>query len=194
MIGLVMAGGCGSRMDIDDEKLLLCFKKPLVMHVIDALNDSTCFHKVFAITSPNSPKTRNYLQENDIATIQTPGAGFAKDLNDVLCKIDDPVLVVSGDLPFLDGQIIAKIIAKYNPDNVWTSFVVTREFFESLGLTSEFSVSFKGHDCIYTGISLINAKHITDQKPIAEKYIILDDKKIAFNVNTSRDYELFCTT
>ena len=35
MIGLVMAGGKGTRMDIPEEKLLLEYKKPLIFHVID---------------------------------------------------------------------------------------------------------------------------------------------------------------
>ena len=40
MIGLIMAGGKGTRMQSDEEKLLLEYKKPLVLHVIDALKNS----------------------------------------------------------------------------------------------------------------------------------------------------------
>ena len=40
MIGLVMAGGKGTRMNSEKEKLLLEYKKPLVLHVIDALKNS----------------------------------------------------------------------------------------------------------------------------------------------------------
>ena len=59
MIGLVMAGGRGSRMEFPSpEKLLLEYEKPVILHVIDSLNDSHCFSKVFAATSPNSPDTK----------------------------------------------------------------------------------------------------------------------------------------
>ena len=34
MIGLVMAGGKGTRMKSNEEKLLLNYKQPLVLHVI----------------------------------------------------------------------------------------------------------------------------------------------------------------
>ncbi|MEK6956471.1 MAG: 5-deoxyadenosylcobinamide phosphate nucleotidyltransferase, partial [Thermoproteota archaeon] len=34
MIGLVMAGGKGCRMNLLEEKLLLKYKKPVVLHVV----------------------------------------------------------------------------------------------------------------------------------------------------------------
>ena len=37
MIGLIMAGGKGTRMKSNQEKLLLEYKKPLILHVIDCL-------------------------------------------------------------------------------------------------------------------------------------------------------------
>ena len=43
MIGLIMAGGKGTRMDSDEEKLLLPYKKPVILHVVDALEQSNCF-------------------------------------------------------------------------------------------------------------------------------------------------------
>ncbi len=193
MIGLVMAGGRGSRMRSVGEKLLLNYKKPVIMHVIDALYNSACFEKIHAITSPNSPKTHHYLKENNIEILQTKGQGYSKDLNQILQQIHDHVLVVSGDLPYLDGSIICQMVAKYDLSKTWTSFVVTREFFESLGFKSDFLVSHQGHDCIYTGISLINAKNITNDDAVRQNYIILDDKKIAFNLNTAQDYKLLGT-
>jgi len=48
MIGIIMAGGKGSRMNIAGEKLLLKYKKPIVLHVIDALKNSECFSKILA--------------------------------------------------------------------------------------------------------------------------------------------------
>ena len=43
MIGLIMAGGKGTRMNMEQEKLLLNYKKPIILHVVDALKDSNCF-------------------------------------------------------------------------------------------------------------------------------------------------------
>lgn len=195
MIGLVMAGGKGSRMKTDGEKLLLNYKKPIVMHVIDALTDSACFERVVAVTSPNSPRTRDYLKDNNVEILESRGEGYSKDLNRVLQQADDHVLVAPGDLPFLDGAIIRGMVARYDPNDTWTSFVATRGYSESLGLAPEFSVALEGHDeCIYTGVSLINAKNISDEGPVKESYVVLDDKRVAFNLNTGRDYELLLGT
>jgi len=76
MIGLVMAGGKGTRMDHSDEKLLLEYKKPVVFNVIDSLQNSNCFSKVIVATSPNSPNTKSALEQNGIETLSTPGNGY----------------------------------------------------------------------------------------------------------------------
>jgi len=135
MIGLVMAGGKGTRMDIPEEKLLLEYKKPIILHVIDALKNSYCFSKVVVATSPNSPDTKRVLEERGIETIGTQGNGYVNDLNFLLQKMDGFVLVVSGDLPLLDEEIIQKLV-EFNSENVWTSFLVSKEFLNSLGLKS----------------------------------------------------------
>ena len=190
MIGIVMAGGKGTRMELEQEKLLLKYKKPVILHVIDALNESKCFSKVMAITSPNSPKTKALLTKLNIEIVDSNGTGFVTDLNQVLSSIFDPVFVTSGDLPFLDGKIIKNIVSLYNPKNVWTSIIVTKEFLDSLNLTSEFMVTFNDQKCFFTGISLINTKKINNLTQIKETFQILDDKRVAFNLNTKQDYEL----
>jgi adenosylcobinamide-phosphate guanylyltransferase len=190
MIGIVMAGGKGTRMELEQEKLLLKYKKPVILHVIDALDESKCFSKVIAITSPNSPKTKALLTKSNIEIVDSSGTGFVTDLNQVLNSISDPVFVTSGDLPFLDGKIIMNIVSLYNPENIWTSIIVTKEFLDSLNLTSEFMVTFNDQKCFFTGISLINTKKINNLTQIKETFQILDDKRVAFNLNTKQDYEL----
>ena len=190
MIGIVMAGGKGTRMELEQEKLLLKYKKPVILHVIDALDESKCFSKVMAITSPNSPKTKALLTKSNIEIVDSSGTGFVTDLNQVLNSISDPVFVTSGDLPFLDGKIIMNIVSLYNPENIWTSIIVTKEFLDSLNLTSEFMVTFNDQKCFFTGISLINTKKINNLTQIKETFQILDDKRVAFNLNTKQDYEL----
>jgi adenosylcobinamide-phosphate guanylyltransferase len=190
MIGLVMAGGRGSRMKFPaPEKLLLEYEKPIIFHVIDSLNDSRCFSKVFAATSPNSPDTKQVLEEKGIETLDTEGNGYVNDLNFLLQKMDGFVFVVSGDLPLLDEEIIQKL-AEFNSESVWTSFLVSKEFLNSLGLESNLLVKCDSIECAYTGISIINAAKIKNSNSVKENYIILDDKRIAFNLNTKKDYEL----
>ena len=190
MIALVMAGGKGTRMNSSEEKLLLEYKKPIVFHVIDALKNSNCFTKVIAATSSNSPNTKDILEQKGVETFETKGEGYSKDLNSVLQGIEDNVFVTSGDLPFLDQDIIQLMIEKFNVENIWTSFLVSTKFLNSLGMESDIVIKHEETDCAYTGISIINARKITDLNEIEQDYVILDDKRIAFNLNTNEDYRL----
>jgi adenosylcobinamide-phosphate guanylyltransferase len=190
MIGLVMAGGKGTRMDISNEKLLLEYKKPIIFHVIDSLKNSHCFSKVIAATSQNSPDTKQALEQRGIETLTTSGSGYTSDLNFLLQSMDGFVFVVSGDLPLLDEKIIQDITEKFNSESVWTSFLSSKEFLNSLGLESSLLVNSDNIECTYTGISIINANKIKNLNSVKENYIILDDKRIAFNLNTRKDYEL----
>lgn len=194
MIGLVMAGGKGVRMNLDNEKLLLKYKKPIILHVIDSLKNSNCFSKILAITSSNSPKTKTLLQENNVEIFDTPGISYVKDLNLALKTINDVVLVTSGDLPLLDKEIIQKIVNQFDSQNIWTSILVTNKFLTTLGIESDYSVNFDNQICHYTGISLVDSKKISSLENLEENYIIIDDKRIAFNLNTKQDYDLLSTT
>ena len=190
MIGLVMAGGKGSRMEFPaPEKLLLEYEKPIIFHVIDSLNDSHCFSKVFAATSSNSPDTKFELEQIGIETLDTSGDGYVNDLNFLLQKMGGSVFVVSGDLPLLDKEIIQKLV-KFNTESIWTSFLVSKKFLNSLGLESNLLINSGDIDCVHTGISIINADKIQNLDQVKENYIILDDKRIAFNLNTNKDFEL----
>lgn len=188
MIGLVMAGGKGSRMKMQKEKLLLEYKKPVVLHVIEALKNSKCFSKVLAATSNHSPNTKKFLEENSIDVIQTPGNGYSEDLNFVLKKFNDIVFVTSGDLPLLDEVLIKKIVSE-PLNHPWISFVVSKNFLDSQGLSGEFQVTCQGIPCYYTGISIVDGKIIKNLDPIKEHYVVLDDKKITINLNTKSDFE-----
>lgn len=194
MIGLVMAGGKGTRMNLDDEKLLLKYKKPIILHVVDSLNDSKCFSKILALTSSNSPMTKKLLEQNKIDIFDTDGIGYVEDLSLVLQSTTDSVLVTSGDLPLLDKEIIQQIVNCYDPEKTWTSILVTNNFLAELGLESNYSIHYDDQKCNYTGISLVNANKISSSENIDENYIIIDDKRVAFNLNTKQDYELLGTT
>ncbi|MGQ0376322.1 MAG: NTP transferase domain-containing protein, partial [Nitrososphaerota archaeon] len=117
------------------------------------------------------------------------GNGYVKDLNVVLQSFDDYVLVVSGDLPLLDEQIIKKIVNQKS-DGVWLSFLVTKKFLDACNIKSQYTTRFEGKECAFTGISLVNAKKISSLDNIKESYVILDDKRIAFNLNTKEDLAL----
>jgi len=193
MIGIVMAGGKGTRMNLDNEKLLLHYKKPVILHVVDSLKNSNCFSKVIVVTSPNSPKTKKLLEENNIETFDTSGLGYVEDLNSVLQEFNDLVLVASGDMPLLDADIIQAIANQHDSKKIWTSVLVTDELLTSIGTHSEYSTTHNNQKCHFTGISLIDSQKITSLENLEENFVILDDKRIALNLNTKQDYDLLST-
>ena len=192
MIGLIMAGGKGARMNLKQEKLLLEYKKPVIMHVVDALKNSNCFSRIIAATSSNSPETEKILQQSGIETISTSGTDFSSDLNSVLKQLDDSVFVTSGDLPLLDDKIIKQIVENYNSNNVWASIVLRNSFLDSIGIKSEYTTQNKEY--VFSGISLVNASKINNLESIEESFVVIDDKRIGLNINTKDDYELLCST
>ncbi|WP_299291902.1 NTP transferase domain-containing protein [Nitrosopumilus sp.] len=193
MIGIIMAGGKGSRMNLDREKLLLKYKKPVILHVVDSLKQSNCFSKIIAITSSNSPQTKQFLEQNNIDTLNSSGDGYVEDLNVVLQKFDEDIFVTSGDLPLLDSSIVQKICNLYDSENIWTSILVSKQFLDNLGTKSDFTVTCNNKECSYSGISMINSKKINSLDNIEEKTIIIDDKRIGLNLNTKDDYLLLGT-
>ena len=194
MIALLMAGCKGSRMKTQEEKLLLKYIHPTILHVVFALQNTNYFFIFITATSPNSPKTKVMLKNAGIEIFDTSGKGYVEDLNLILRSINDDVLVVPGDLPLLDDEIIKKILSTHNSDKIWTSFLVTKEFLNSIGLTSDFSIRFQNKECSFTGISIVNAKEINNLDLLEEIYYILDDKRIGMNLNTCEDYGLLGTS
>ena len=185
-----MAGGKGTRMNSEKEKLLLEYKKPLVLHVIDALKNSNCFEKIVAATSPNSPQTHQILSKENVYVLETTGKNFVTDLSNILIELDDIVFVVSGDMPLLDADIVKEIISKTNTEKTWTSVISTRSFQSSLGLNPEFLVSLNDEQYAHTGISVVNASKIQNLDMQEEDYLVIDDKRVCLNVNTKTDFEL----
>ncbi len=194
MIGLVMCGGKGTRMKLSEEKLLLLYKKPLIEHVLNALQNSNIFSNIVCVTSSNAPKTREFVSSLGIDILETKGNGYVTDLGESLSKFQELIFVTSGDMPLLDSEIIKKIVDLINEENMWTSILIRKTFLLSLGLEAEFSVNYNGEECAYTGISIVDPRQMKNMETVKESYLVLDDKRIAINLNSKKDYDLICAT
>jgi len=194
MMGLVMCGGKGTRMKSLEEKLLLRYKKPLIEHVLNALQNSKIFSNIVCVTSNNAPKTREFVSSLGVDILETRGDGYVTDLRESISKFEEIIFVTSGDLPLLDSEIIKKIVDLVNEENAWTSILVRKTFLLSLGLEAEFFVNYNGEECAYTGISIVDPQQIKNMEIVKESYVLLDDKRIAVNLNTKKDYDLICAT
>ena len=189
-----MCGGKGTRMKSSEEKLLLLYKKPLIEHVLNALENSEIFSNIICVTSNNAPKTREFVSSLGFDILETNGNGYVNDLGESLSKFKEPIFVTSGDMPLLDSEIIKKIVKLVNEKNAWTSILIRKNFLQSLGLEAEFFVKYGDEVYAYTGISIVDPRQINNIQTVKESYIVLDDKRIATNLNTKKDYDLICAT
>ena len=79
VIALLMAGGKGTRMKSDLEKpLTILGGKPLIQHVLEALQDSLLVDKIIVATSSKTPQTTILIEDKcsnnpDITVLNTPG-------------------------------------------------------------------------------------------------------------------------
>lgn len=185
-----MCGGKGTRMNLSQEKLLLQYKKPIIEHVINALQQSNCFSKIFGATSKNSPKTQDFLTNLGISIIETKGSGYVNDLNQALHNFKEPVFVISGDMPLLDSKIIKKIIKLVDAKKKWITIILSIKFLESLGIKPEYLLTYNKKEYAYSGISVVDPVNLPKTDPVKETYVILDDKRIAINLNTKQDVDL----
>ena len=164
MIGLVMCGGRGKRMGAEEEKLLLRYMEPMVQHVISALQGSGCFSRIVCATSPNAPRTSEFVRGLGVQVVETSGKGYVEDLGEALRGLGELAFVVSGDLALLDADVVKKIAAMHDSARPWTSILVTRKFLEGLGLRPEFIVRHNGMECAFTGISMVDPAAVAGGK------------------------------
>lgn len=185
MIGLVMAGGRGSRMGGTAEKLTLGYAGAAVLGVVEALECSGAIHVVVAAVSSQAPRTRTML-EGRADTLDTPGDGYSADLAYALDRLHGPALVVPGDLPLLDGPTVAAVARAYDPSR-WISVLITERYAARMGVSPGIGHMWNGRPCRYTGISVVDADAAPDAP---QHYTIMDRPGIALNLNTNQDLAL----
>ncbi|WP_413824340.1 NTP transferase domain-containing protein, partial [Methanobrevibacter sp. UBA337] len=126
-----MAGGRGTRLNNKVEKPLYNFNgKPLIDHVIENLQKSKV-DKIIIALSPHTNQTLKHLKEKGFKNfnlnlldsynefiLNTPGEGYLKDYNYILGLLEkhskkDTVLFINTDLPFINYNILNKVLNEY---------------------------------------------------------------------------------
>jgi len=204
-----MCGGRGSRLGTDTEKPLVTVGgRPMVDRVRDALAASGV-DRVVAAVSPHTPATRAHLDGSTTPTapavtvVQTSGEGYVADLDEAVDRggLAPPVLTVAADLPLLDGAVVDRVLAAYaeiraagtgdggvetgddetdddTPPSL--SVCVPAERVRALGATLDTSFAPAGRELAPTGMNVVG-------DPDRERRLVLEDARLAVNVNRPRD-------
>jgi adenosylcobinamide-phosphate guanylyltransferase len=187
-----MCGGRASRMKKAgmEKPLLKVNGVTMVERVVSALASSDRFDRIVAATSPNTPKTNEFLKSKGIETIETAGEGYSQDLSQLLSKLKpQKVMAVPADLPLLNSHIVDEIlnsIADRQEHEPAISIIIEKGFVERIGVKP--SIIVLDQYC-HSGITIFNTM-IVGTEPVKEHYLIMNRKEIAINVNTKEELEL----
>lgn len=191
-----MAGGRGSRMKLPIEKPLLKINgKELISYVLDALEGSSNIDRIYAAVSSKGPGTRRWIENcgRKIRIIDTPGSGYVSDMVSAVkaSGIRGPVFIVMADLPLITSKLIDEIVTRYKEVaqpalSVYNLLTVCT----GRGLRPDTVFNKNGKLIVPSGINILDADNINEEQ---EDYnYILNDHKLAVNVNTVEDLEI-CT-
>jgi len=188
---LLMAGGRGTRMTLGEEKpLLKVGGKPMIEHVLMALKDAKNVDEVVVVVSRHTSKTTELIKRFPVKILETPGEGYVPDMEYAVRKLKlKTVLTISADLPLVTGEVIDRIIERYRRCNKPALTVaVPMETKERLGLGVEYALEAGDKRLVPAGINVIDGGRI-DEGELEEEIYIIDDEKVAMNVNTPHDLE-----
>jgi adenosylcobinamide-phosphate guanylyltransferase len=196
---VVMCGGRASRMQQQQQKggiekpLLKVAGVAMVERVISALASSKRFDGIIAAVSLNTHKTNEFLKSKGIETIETAGEGYSQDLSCLLSKLKPrKVMVVPGDIPLLNSQIVHEILNIIHDDDdrqeqePAISIILEKGFVEKIGVKP--SIVLMNQYC-HSGVTIFNTMAVGTE-PVKERYLIMNRKEIALNVNTKEELEL----
>ena len=183
---LIMAGGKGTRMELDVEKPLVEINgKPMIQYVINALKNADKINNIIIATSKNTPETKTFLNEQGIDIIETPGDGYVNDLAFIISnfELDDVLLTVTADLPLINSDIIDYVLEEYEKsDKPAMSVLVPIDVFEKYGI--EPTMMFE--NLIPSGLNILRSINKTQD----EKVLIIERIELALNINTCEDIKL----
>ncbi|MDO5826380.1 MAG: hypothetical protein BZ137_04270 [Methanosphaera sp. rholeuAM130] len=183
---LVMAGGKGTRMNLDEEKPLIKVRdRPMIEYVLNALIGSKHVDKILVAISPNTPKTRDFLRDFPVTVVETKAKGYIEDLADILqdrtyLEEDEAVMTIVSDLPFVTSNHIDDVLEAYYSRNKPAMCVsVPEELFKEYDIIP--TLVYEG--LVPSGVNML----IANSKEQEQTIYVTDNVELAFNINTIHD-------
>jgi len=200
MKALIMCGGKGERIKdfCSDKAMLKLNNEPLIEHILVSLKDSKKFNRICAAGSCNSKFTLNFLKNHRyslsgfLEVIETSGIDYSSDLIFALEKLKpSTVLVLPSDLPLITAELIEKIISTWEGHKQCISIVMDKDFISKLGLNpTTILIKLGNKEYFHSGITIFDSSKIQKGQVVKEHYITLNNERLAFNINTKKDYYL----
>jgi len=186
-----MAGGKGTRFGGDTEKPMAKFMgKPLIKRVIEATKESKKITGIYVAVTAYSPKTAQEAAKASVKVIETNGQGYHADVQQAIqeANLTGPVLIISADLPLLNGEFLDEIIEEYKESGKPAlTVMIPEEAFREYGLSAVSLYEHEGKMYAVSGINIIDGQRILEEQ---EQEVIASKRPEAvFTVNSLKDLE-----
>ena len=200
IVALIMAGGKGTRFGGDTEKPMAQFiGKPLIRRVIEATKESKRIAETYVAVTSYSPKTAKEAAEASVKVVETDGQGYHADLQQAVqdANLKCPVLIISADLPLLNGEFLDEIIEEYEESGKPAlTVLIPEEAFREYGVSAVSLFEHDGKMYAVSGINIIDGQRILEEQE--QEVIVSRRPEAVFTVNSSKDLEsaknyLLCT-
>jgi len=189
---LVMAGGKGARMALSEEKpLLMVGGKPVIEHVLAALENAAKVDAIVVAVSGYTPKTAKYVEKFPVKVVKTPGKEYVSDMGYAVKTLRlHVVLAIAADLPLITDEIIDDIVGQYEQcGKPALTVAVPMATKAKLGLGGEYSFEVDGKLVVPAGINVIDGCRIGEEK-LDETICIVDRNEVAVNINTEQELKI----
>jgi len=190
---LVMAGGKGTRLELEEEKPLLKIGgKSLIEHVLNALKNAKKVDDIIVATSKYTPKTAALARRLSFSVLETQGMDFCLDAGHVIEKLRlGTVMTISADLPLVTGKFIDEVITRYEHcDKPALTVMVPLKIHKRLGLSTDYILRIEGKHLVPAGINVLNGREIHGAELVEEGIFVVEKAEIAANVNTIKDLQI----
>jgi adenosylcobinamide-phosphate guanylyltransferase len=193
MDAIVMAGGFGQRLRMGEKPCVELLGKPLISYVIDTLRAAKEIDRVFVAVSPVTPKTEIMLQERykgEVRVIRTFGGNYVGDMIFAVetAQTTGPVMVIMSDLPLINSELIDFVIENYREAGTPAlSVYVPINVCKGIGIRPDTVFNKDGKLIVPVGINILDGSQIRNEQE--DFNLILDNPKLAINVNTVEDLQ-----
>ena len=186
MRALIMAGGAGSRLNLGEKPLLLINNQPMIRYIINAFCGAGC--EVVVATSGKTPMTRNWCRAQKIDLYDAGGTNYIADMVETIQALEEkqPLFVSAADIPCIDTGIITTIAEAYlaSGKDACSTWVPSRTVTSCRGGIS-YKTRIRDTEACPAGLNILRGDCIGE--PQDELQLVLDDPRLAINVNTRDD-------
>jgi adenosylcobinamide-phosphate guanylyltransferase len=185
MLAVIMAGGKGSRLNLGEKPLVTIAGRPMISYVIRAFEMYGCH--IVVVASDKTPMTQNWCRVSGIDLFCAKGNGYVEDMVDAVSALGEPqpVFISVSDLPCLHAGILGTIHAAYEKSgkeavSSWVPVSRVRNHRDVL-----YKEMVDGVEACPCGVNILRGDRIA--QPQDELVVLLDEPRLAHNVNTRAD-------